>query len=229
MAKLQDGTLVNIELQVRNEGDIGLFYWSRLYSKGIIKGEGYIELPRVIAVNIVNFGFPRSPQYHTCFHLWEDREKDLLLTDALEIHYINMVEWRKQRKKEKLGDPLDWWLAWLDKKNRPEMAAEAVKMDSGIAAAEARLEELLNDEDVMRLYEMRETAEIEWNSGIGHARREGIQEGRAEGLQEGRIEGRAEGLQEGLIKVAAKMRVMGDSVEKIQAVTGLSSDEIKKL
>ena len=92
-AELQGGTVVNIELQVDNEGNMdkrSLFYWSRLYAKGIGEGEDYIELPKVIAINIVNYGFPKSRQYHTCFHLWEDREKDLLLTDALEIRYSNL-------------------------------------------------------------------------------------------------------------------------------------------
>ena len=84
-AELQDGTVVNIELQIKNEGNMdkrSLFYCSRLYAKGIVEGQDYIELPKVIAINIVNYSFPKSPQYHTCFHLYEDREKDLLLTDA---------------------------------------------------------------------------------------------------------------------------------------------------
>jgi len=246
-AELQDGTLVNIELQLKNEGNMdkrSLFYWSRVYAKGIGEGEDYMLLPKVIAINIVNYSFPKSAHYHTCFHLWEDQEKDLLLSDALEIHYINMVEWRK-RKRDVSGGPLHWWLAWLDKKNRPELAKEAVKMDSGIAAAQTRLEELLDDEDFIRLYEMREAARIEWTSGINHARREGEQRGMQKGIQKGRAEGRQEGIQEGeqrgmqkgrqdgmqegIQKVAARMKAAGESAEKIQAFTGLPPEEIEKL
>ena len=133
-----------------------------------------------------------------------------------------MVEWRRQEKrKEKPGDPLHWWLAWLDKKNQPELAEEAIKMNSGIAAAQSRLEELSNDKDFMRLYEMREAARIEWNSSISHARREGIQEGEQRGMRKGR--------KEGLMEIAAKMKAMGDSIDRIQAITGLSPGEIEKL
>ena len=143
-----------------------------------------------------------------------------------------MVEWRKQ-KKDIPGDPLHWWLAWLDKKSQPELAAEAVNMDSGIAAAQARLEELLDDEDFMRMYELREKTRFDWTSGVNHARREGraegLQEGRAEGLQEGRAEGIQEGEQKKSIEVAAKMKAAGESAEKIQAFTGLSAEEIEKL
>ena len=61
------------------------------------------------------------------------------------------------------------------------------------------------------------------------ARAEGLAEGRAEGRTEGRTEGLQEGEQKKSIEVAAKMKAMGDSVEKIQTVTGLSIEKIGKL
>jgi predicted transposase YdaD len=41
-------------------------------------------------------------------------------------------------------------------------------------------------------------------------------------LAEGKAEGHREGLAEGKLEIARKMKEMGDSVEKIYAVTGIS-------
>jgi flagellar biosynthesis/type III secretory pathway protein FliH len=67
----------------------------------------------------------------------------------------------------------------------------------------------------------------------GQARYEGREEGREEGLAEGREEGRAEGRAEGQaeaeLKIARKMKAMGDSAEKIHTITGLPPETVEKL
>jgi predicted transposase/invertase (TIGR01784 family) len=157
-AVLQDKTRVNVEVQLRNQHNMdkrSLFYWSKEFVKSLKSGEDYQSLPDVIAINIVDFSFPPSKNYHTCFHLWEDREKDLLLTNSLEIHYVNMVQYRrtvgsKVREKDFHRDPLCRWLAWFNLSSSPELIVEVEKMDGAILAAADRLEELLADEDAVR-------------------------------------------------------------------------------
>ncbi len=53
------------------------------------------------------------------------------------------------------------------------------------------------------------------------ARDEGLAEGRAKGMAEGRTEGKRE--------IAKKLLNLGDSIEKISIVTGLSQEEIQAL
>ncbi len=53
------------------------------------------------------------------------------------------------------------------------------------------------------------------------ARDEGLAEGRAKGMAEGRAEGKRE--------IAKKLLNLGDSIEKISIVTGLSQEEIQAL
>jgi hypothetical protein len=74
--------------------------WSWEYSKQLEAGQDYRILPNVIAINIVNFEFLPSKGFHTCFHLWEDTERDLMLTDALEIHFVDMVKFRRLGEKD---------------------------------------------------------------------------------------------------------------------------------
>jgi len=159
-----------------------LFYWSREYSVSLEAGQDYKELSDVIAVNIVDFDFPPVRNSHTRFHLREDLDHELILTDALEIHFLNMVQYRKQRKKILLDDPLNRWFIWLDAGSPPELIEEVVKMDSAIYAANERMVYLSGDKEAMRAYEMRQMALSDYTSSINYAH----EEGRAEGRQEER-------------------------------------------
>jgi len=141
-AILLNGEKVNVEVQLRNNNNMekrSLFYWSKEYSNSLKAGQDYRELPAVIAINIVNFDFPPVKQYHTCFRLREDRHHGLILTNALEIHYLNMVQFRKYGMEKTLHDPLCRWLAWFDKNSPAKVLAEVIKMDSAIQQAEDRM------------------------------------------------------------------------------------------
>ena len=168
-------TRANIEVQLRNVGNMdrrSLFYWSREYSKGIEAGQDYIELPNVIAINIVNFEFIPIDDFHTTYHLWEDNHKDFMLTDALEIHFVDMVKFRRLQSKDIKNDSLHRWLTFFDKDTPDDVLKEVFSMDAAILEANKKMEFLASDRDAMRLYEMREMALSDYTSGINHARRE---------------------------------------------------------
>jgi predicted transposase/invertase (TIGR01784 family) len=134
-ARTAGETLVNIEVQLRNLANMdrrSLFYWSWEYSKQLEAGRDYRVLPNVISINIVNFNFLPSKSFHTCFHLWEDTERDLLLTEALEIHFVDMVKFRKLGEKDIRNDPLHRWLAYFDPGSSGELVEEVIKMDAGM-------------------------------------------------------------------------------------------------
>ena len=181
-AVLQGKTKANIEVQIRNENNMdrrSLFYWSREYAESLQAGQDYRELPDVIAINIVDFDFPPASNFHTLFQLRENDNRDLVLTGALEIHFINMVQYRKQRKKI-LDDPLCRWLAWLDASSPPGLIAEVVKMDTAIETANERMVYVTGDKEAIRAYEMRLMGLSDYNSSMNYAREEGHEEGRNE-------------------------------------------------
>jgi predicted transposase/invertase (TIGR01784 family) len=257
-AVLQGGARVNVEVQIRNEHNMdrrSLYHWGREFVKSINAGDVYRKLPDVIAVNIVDFDFPPVQRYHSCFHLREDLERDVILTNSLEIHFINMVKYRKvfglRRGKKVIsgdtlcGEPLVRWLAWLNKNSSPELIAEVKKMDSTIVAAADKLEELLANEDAVRFYEMRFTALCDETSARNYAIETGFKKGMRKGVKEGRVAGRVEGLAKGLAKglaegiekgmerstleIARNLKKMGLSVSQIADGTGLSPEAIEKL
>ena len=223
-AVLQGKTRVNIEIQVRNQYNMdrrSLFYWSKEYAESLKKGQDYQKLPNVIAINIVNFNFPPVHNFHTRFHLREDSDRDMVLTDALEIHFINMVQYRKQARKGMMNDPLSRWMAWLNAKSPPELLAEVVKMDSAIQMADERMVYVTGDKEAVRAYERRQMALSDYNSAINYARDEGHRKGMKKGMTKGR--------QESTLEIAQKMKAMGDSIEKIHTITGLPIETIEQL
>jgi predicted transposase/invertase (TIGR01784 family) len=205
---LEDGTRVNIEVQLRNLGNMdrrSLFYWSREYSQSLEAGQDYLELPNVVAINIVDFEFLPSGDFHTTFHLWEDRERGLMLTDALEIHFVDMVKFKALREKDIKNDSLHRWLTWFNKDSPPELVKEVVKMDAAIKKAEERVSYVSNDKEALRAYQMRQMALSDYTSGINHARREGMREGE----------------EKKMVEIARNLKSIGDTKEKIAQVTGL--------
>jgi len=172
-AILEDGTKVNIEVQLRNKKNMdrrSLFYLSRMYSENIKKGHKYQKFPNVIAINIVNYNFPANGNYHTCFHLREDAQPDLLLTSALEIHFINMVKWRKINNRDIINNALHRWLVWFDSKSPPELIEEVVEMDRAIMSAEDQQLFFSQDENERDLYFRRMMAIMDYNSEMEFAR-----------------------------------------------------------
>ncbi|MFP3090281.1 Rpn family recombination-promoting nuclease/putative transposase [Treponema sp. TIM-1] len=215
------GERANIEVQLRNLGNMdrrSLFYWSLEFSRGMEAGKDYRDAPNVIAINIVNYEFlVQVPAFHTSFHIWEDTYRDILLTDALEIHFIDMVKFRRLGEKDIRNDPLHRWLTWFDQKSPQPLVEEIIKMDTAIRKAEEKMVYVSSDKEALRAYQMRELALSDWTSGLNHAREEGMRKGRQEGRQENMQE------------IAKALKALGDPVEKIAVVTGLSVEDIAKL
>jgi len=188
-AVVQDKTRINIEVQIRNQHNMdrrSLFYWSREYVESLGAGQDYGELPDVIAINIVDFDFPPAEDYHTRFHLREEHNHDLMLTGALEIHFINMVQYRRQAKQGMADDPLNRWMVWLNEKSPPELIAEVVKMDSAIQEANERMVYVTGDKEAIRAYEMRLMGLSDYTSNMNYARDEGMRKGITKGRNEER-------------------------------------------
>ena len=219
-AILQSNTRINVEVQLRNQHNIdkrSLFYWSREYSGSLAVGQDYSELPDVISINIVNFNFPDTRHYHSCFHLRERSENDIILTNALEIHYLNMVRFRRQGRgklaDQGQSDPLSRWLTWLDTSSPPELVTEVKQMDAAIQAADERMVYVTGDREAIRAYEMRQMALSDYTSSMNYARDKGLEEGR----------------EERDIEIARSLLAKGSSPEFVQEITGLDMDIIRGL
>jgi predicted transposase/invertase (TIGR01784 family) len=234
-AELQDKTKVNVEVQIRNQHNMdkrSLFYCGREYVRSLKSGGDYRDIPGVIAINIVDFRFLPTKNYHTSFHLREDQEPGIVLTNSLEIHFINMVKYRRLKKRPKgslFDEPLMRWLAWFDENSPPELVEEVVKMDSAIQLADERLVYLSGDEDAIRAYEMRFKAMCDLTSMRNYATEKGLAKGFKKGMKEGTRQGIERGMEARALEIAQKMKSAGRPFNEIAEFTGLSAETIERL
>jgi len=208
-AKTAEGAQINIEVQLINQYNMEkrtLFYWSKMFTEQLNPGEDFKELKKTITINILDFNYINIEKHHTIFHLREDQEKEYILTDALEIHFIELPKFRKI--KPDINKSLDRWLLFLD--NTTEEVLEMIKeQDPAIQKADKLLEYLSSNEEMIRLYELREKAIHDEITRMNGAREEG--------RKEGKLEDAKEMLKEGI------------SIERIAKITKLPVEEIKKL
>jgi len=87
-----DGKLVDLEVQVRDEGDYperALYHWAREYSTALKEGGHYIDLPRTIIISIINFDLFDCGEYHSEFQPLEVT-RHTLLTDKMSLHFFEL-------------------------------------------------------------------------------------------------------------------------------------------
>ena len=244
-AVLANGAKVNIEVQLADQGNMerrSLYYWSREFVGGINSGQNYAELPEVIAVNIIDFEFmPSVDEIQTSFHLWEDRHKDKMLTDALEMHFVNMFKFRRIKEPDIINNPLHRWLAFFSRETDESTMKQIIDMDKAIEKAHKKVVFVSCDAETLHVYHMRELAEMDRVCGVNYARREGItigekrgeQRGIALGKQEGITIGKQEGIalgeQKALSQYVFKLSQKSKSPKEISELIDLPLEEVNRI
>lgn len=211
-AKTADGMQLDIGVQLTNQHNMDkrtMFYWGKLFLEGIKKGDDYINLSKVITINILDFDYLDIEKFHSKYHLWEDDEENYLLSDLIEIHFIEMPKFRSFAEKDLKGNALHRWLKFFDKMLSEEELKELIEMDSAIKRAEKKLEYLSSNKEAIELYQAREDALHERANMISSAK--------------------AEGQVEKAVQVAKNMLASGLDIETISSFTEMPVEELKKL
>jgi len=79
------------------------------------------------------------------------------------------------QSKDIKNNSLHRWLSFFDEDTPEEMLKEVMKLETAIKKADEKPEYILNDPEALRVYEMRQMAILDYNSGIDAAIREGEQ------------------------------------------------------
>lgn len=200
----EKGIYINVEIQLINRYNMikrTLFYWSRLYSSQIKKGENYKNLNKTITINILNFNYIDSEKYHTVYHLYEDDEKTML-TDILQVQFVELPKFLEEQPE--LNSSLNKWLTFLTKPENGVM--EVVEMgEPAIRKAITVLDMLSRDPETVRLAELRMKKILDEKSMIEGAKQEGKEEN------------------------ALNFLKLGVSEEIVAQGTGLSIDKIREI
>ncbi|MGP1601400.1 Rpn family recombination-promoting nuclease/putative transposase [Treponema sp.] len=216
--RLKDGTVIDIEIQNRWNDEFTqrtVFYWAKMYTENLQKGEVYTKLPKCITINIVGKGFKLNGLLHSEYRGLE-KHLHTELSDELEIHFLNLA---KAKEKQSAGTEPDEktqrlvkWLKFIetdDKEVRAMLADNSPVMEQ----ANETVDIMLQDPKQRWLYENRMKYE--------HDKASWEHFGYTKGLEKGAYQKSLE--------TAAKMKSMNYPFDDIHKITGLSEEEIEKL
>ena len=216
LAKLDDSTIVNIEVQILNKYnfiDRTMYYWSGNYYNELRAGEDYNKVKKVIAINILDYEIFEEGPYHEIARIRRDF-KNKILTDKMELHFIQIPKFLKENRGTKTK--LEQWMQFISQKDEKEVEL-AMKENEEIKKANEEYEYLTGDEAERRLALLREEAIRDEKTMLKGSREEGIEIGRKEGKKENKIE------------IAKNMLKKGMEISIIAEITELSVEEIEKL
>ncbi len=209
-AKIDETIDVDIEMQVVEQKDIEkriLFYWSKMYSKGIGSGDNYSKLQKTIAILISNFELSklkRIPEFYTKWQIREEKYTSVILTDMLELYILEIP--KAVKIKESVEKEIKPWLDFLENPKDMEMVGMSNKNEIAIKEAKKVLEKISEDEHERYLAELREKyirdqKAIEafgYDSGLEDGLKKGIEQGLQDGLRRGVEQGLQDGLRRGV-------------------------------
>lgn len=133
-----------------------LYYWGRLYTRGIQAGEDYADLARTVVVLITEFNvLPESNlDTHTSWKIVEEKHRKIILTDKFEFHIIIMskIDMASSEDKELLD-----WLYFLDNPES-EKVKNIMKTNKELKEAGEKLNKISQDDKLRRIAELRQKA-----------------------------------------------------------------------
>jgi predicted transposase/invertase (TIGR01784 family) len=188
------------------------------------EGDDGIDPPQVITINLIEAGQLSINEVHSSFHLREDSNKNCMLTNILEIHFIDMVKFRSLKEKDIEHNMLHRWLTFFDENTSDETIQKLIEIDASIKKAHKKIMSVAKDRDMLRLYEMHEKARYDYTSGINNATRKG-----KEGIAIGEQRGLQKGLQQAQINDVLKFFQKNKSVAEIAELTDLSVEEVNHI
>ena len=225
--QINSNIICDIEMQVQNQKNMdsrSTFYMSRILSDEMKKKEDYQKIKDTIVINLMNFEFYKRNSYHNIAHMkFEEtkeneyvelgyKKEDEIASKDLEMHFIEIPKFEKKNPEAKTK--LEQWL-WLiaGREDKLEMAK---KENKEIKKAIDIIDQMSMDEKEWELYNSRQMAIMDYNTGMLNAR----DEGEAIGLSKGKKEEQ--------LRIAKNFLKLGIDVEDIKKATGLTRRRNRK-
>ena len=184
-ATTSNNEIINIEIQLKNENNMikrSLYYLSKMYEEQLNEKEDYSKLVRTVCINILNFKYLKTDNFHTGYR-FKEIETNEELTDVMEVHFIEIP------KLQNSSDEKDMLVAWTEFLKDPE--SEKVRgLELSIEEIRQAKDELIrmsNDSTQRQLYDMRANSLRDKISELNAAERKGIEKGIEKGKKEEKI------------------------------------------
>ena len=196
-------------MQVKNNNDIenrSLYYGAKTIARETKIGTEYKDIKQVILINILDYEMLGFDEYISETVTVLDKHREYEAIKGIKWYFIELPKFRKINPD--MNEKLNQWLAFIDDYDRGliKMAEEKNKT---IEKARIEMNYLTGDEEVKRLAELREKWEMDYNSGIGHAKREAVKQRN--------------------IEIVKEMKKQKYPIEVIAKITKLTEEEIKNI
>jgi predicted transposase/invertase (TIGR01784 family) len=232
-ATCDDGTKLDIEIQVKNTGEIpqrAVHYLSNMMPTIVKTNESY-KGPKVIGIWILGENVTaRQNAISEAYMTFQPQDPDpyQIMTDSARIFFIELPKFNP--KKADAHDLLTGWLSFL--KDPIFMDKSFLKIDE-VNQAMNTLEYISADPETRAIADLRQKTINDHNSEITVAKEEGREEGIAIGEERGIAIGEERGITIGEERekreTARKMLKKGVDPTDISEFTGLSVEQIKSL
>jgi predicted transposase/invertase (TIGR01784 family) len=179
-----DKRIFDIEMQVscdRYFVNRSLYYWAHLYSRQLEKGHEYDELRPVICINLLDFDlFEGTTENHHRFMLTEVGRPELVLTEDLQIHFVELT------KPSVRDTHLRLWTQLIGNAGKDgEDMHVLLSKDRVLSQVYAEFERCTQDQEIRELALARERFQLDQRSSLKAARLDGFEEGMEKGMEKG--------------------------------------------
>lgn len=216
-AELNDGIIINIELQMENEHNMEertTYYSSKVIARETKRGTEYQDIKQVIMINILNYEMLGFEEYisKTAIVLENHREYEVL--KGIRWYFIELPKFRKIHPD--MNEKLNQWIAFIDNYDRG-VVKMAEEKNQTLKQARLEMNYLTGDEEIRRLAELREKWEMDYKSAQRAEREFGLKEGEKKGSKKEKQE------------IARKMLMKKLPLDLIEEITQLTQEEIQQL
>ena len=240
-AEINGEKKIDVEIQLIEKESFAerlLYYYAKLYGNEIKRGKAYDSYKKVVIIAILDFELEITKgieKMETKWRIREDENTKLILTDALEIHIIELSKIKREYKNNKENRKVQWMM-FLDNPNTEEVE-EIMEENKEIREAVVEVHKMSKDEKLRKLAELREKAIMDekeiYSTGYHKGEKSGYSKGEKlgyiKGEQSGYSKGHLEGEKNEKIKIAKILKEKGMSKEEISEITKLTIKEIEEI
>ncbi|MGN0336075.1 MAG: Rpn family recombination-promoting nuclease/putative transposase [Lachnospiraceae bacterium] len=212
---LQDGTRINLEMQLRRQKfweKRSLYYLAKMYADILFMGEHFDRLRRCVAISILDFNLTEDDRYHSVYRMRDEMGKDY--SDLLELHIIEL------RKTLNGKSRMDDWIRLFNAETEEDLHMIKTK-NVGVQRAKYVIQEMSLTEAMRDAFEAYRKRKMDRKSEDAYV----YDQGKAAGEQIGIEQGIERGKQ---AEIFSSVQDGDYSIERGAQKMGISVDEFRK-
>ena len=232
--KLDTGENINVEMQSLSQKafiERILFYWAKLYTEDLKKGESYQKLYPAYSLIFTNFDVLSLKNYMNSFSIRMDKEPFEELTNHLKIVIVELSKFECENLSN-LDKKASWCYILKESENIGIREIEILE-EKGLGGAMALLKRVSEDDRLRYEQESRDKFLFDQHWDRIYKFEEGMEKGLRKGIEKGLLKGMEKGWRKGRDKrneeIVLNMLSLNADLDFISKATNLSKEEIKKI